>query len=77
MELSEAREVQRIVHQVLGERLENGKGCPKCGVEVDMVKFQIQVFKGEGMDDYEYVPHLRCLGCLTLYNEVLQEVKGE
>ena len=78
MDLSDGREVQRIVYQVLGERLvESGKDCPKCGTEVTMVKFNIQVWKDREKDDYEYVPHLRCLGCLTLYNEVLQEVKGE
>ena len=74
MDLSEAREVERIARKVVGEYFWMEKECPKCGVEVTMVKLQIQTFKDREKDDYEYVTHLKCLGCLTLYNEVLQEV---
>ena len=78
MDLSEAREVEKIVHEYLSKSLRQYKDCPKCGQEMTMLKYQVEVWRNnppKDESDYGLIDRLRCIGCLSVYEDILQEVK--
>ena len=74
MELSEER-VRKLVREEMKNRFTDGLECPKCKAAVTMVKFR--KYKDLDDDTCDVVNGCRCLSCLTVYEEILQEVKDE
>ena len=79
MELSERKDIEKIVLETLGRRWKY-RDCPKCGEWSGMLKFEVKVWRNDppkDESDYDLIDRLRCIGCLSVYEDILQEVKSE
>lgn len=69
MDRIEAKDMIRTKLQEFEAEYLTDRSCPKCGVESTMIGIKVW------MED-EFIKKWRCLNCLSLFVEGLQEVDG-